>query len=115
MRAGFREDLAEQLARAVRDQVLIGEVFGRGDVDHDFDRAAQLIDTADDVSRGRDRAERTQPGSFLSLFQSPITAGFSGVSQLAIAERQLSAEKDQVAFAQGRGIGPRRAWPRRVR
>src|SRR6476659_10790278 len=90
------EDRDEQLAGAIDHTGLTTETRRAGDETHHLDDPYQVIDTADDVSCGRDRVERAQPRELVRFGLADVRPDESGRRQLAVDERQLAAGPDEV-------------------
>ncbi len=99
--ASVAEDFSEEVAGAVGDFRLVGEV-GRGvDEDADADDARDVVDTADDAGYSGEGVECGDGGTFGGLFERDFGGHAAGDDELAFLEGDLAGSVDVVAGADG--------------
>ena len=102
--AGIAEDLLEEAAGAVGDQMLVGEALCRGDVDHHLEDALDVVDAAGGVRGDGDRVQRAKPGGLLGGLDVVLPADLALIGEFAARGLATGGSSSPISFSRSLGL-----------
>jgi hypothetical protein len=104
--AGFAEEAMEELAGAVGDYGLFGEIVGGLDEDAESDDAGDFGEIAVEFGGGDgEGVDDALGGGGLGEFDGDVGGDFAGGEEGAVAEGELAADEEEVSGADGGEVG----------